>query len=229
MLFSTVLLISLVSVAQSAQLRGLDRFEVTKTSNNETSTIVSRRDSSSSASTFDCYLHDMDGIAPIGIEVPGMWNCEVEATATVAAKQYTIQGDIESIFKKNFHEDLQTVGATRMTVPLDAVVNATLIDCAHPDIVISHDHARHSRRLAAKTGTHKVLIVRAIDSNGNGPSHWKSHLRDDFFQDGNNLVSKLQENMFIIILCTFQILTCRIPRFQFFSRKPVFRRVPTTS
>ena len=65
-------------------------------------------------------------------------------------------------------------------------------------IVISDDHSRHSRRLAVKTGTHRVLIVRAIDRSGNSPSHWKSHLRDDFFQDGNNLVSKLQENIFSI-------------------------------
>lgn len=207
MLFSTVLLIALVSVAQSALLRGLDRSQVTKTSYNETSTIVSRRDSSSSALTFDCYLYDMDGLAPIGIEVEGMWNCEVEATATVDAKQYTILGDIESIFKKNFHEDVQYPGATRMTVPFDAVVNATLIDCTHPDIVISHDHVRHSRRLAAKTGTQQLLIIRAIDRNGNSPDHWRQHIRDDFFQDGNNLVSDLHEKTLSIHFRPFQTLS----------------------
>ncbi len=170
----------------------------------------------------------MDGLEPPGIEIPEMWNCEVEPSATEQGKQYTFIGDVEAVIKRVFHEDAEVVGATRMTVPYDAVrANSSLIDINHPGITMSHDRLRSRRNLAQRTGAQRLLIVRAIDKDGISPNHWKQHLRDDFFQDGNNLVRFFITIFFFIIKCFCIINIINIDSFSFLSfRKQECQNVP---
>ncbi len=132
--------------------------------------------------SFECEVLELDGMTP-----PGEEELEHEFACVVNSgddfKTYFFDGDIE----KRFGADIPEIGRYSMSIPWSAVSDSN-IDTAHEGISVIEGSKRR-RRLAAKVGKHKVLIVRvvAIDSK---PSKWKAELFDDFFSDGNNLVSR---------------------------------------
>jgi hypothetical protein len=177
------------STESSSFLRGLNPRNGTKSLQRETEQAINNDDS------FDCSIYEVDGIAPPGNDVIPQWTCVVEASETSDSKTYTFTNDEDllEVIRTNFGIGLELddiAGGTIMTVPFKAVVSGSTIDPRREGIVISREDevSNGLRQLAQLTGSQRVLIVRVIDSIGRSPLHWKSHLKDDFFQDSNNLV-----------------------------------------
>jgi len=135
--------------------------------------------------TFDCDVFELDGMPEPGRTFENRWICKVDYDENGISKQsLRFNGDVVSKFGDDFES-----GMTKMTVPL-AAVNDSIIDINHPGITISNDHSKRGRFLAAKTGTTKLLIIRVIGSDTQGvrysPTNWKTHLKNNFFEDASN-------------------------------------------
>ena len=140
-----------------------------------------------STDTFECSLYEIEGLTPPGSIDNHQWTCELEGTGDVKSAIFDFTDDIEGIIKNNFNVDITEVEGNRMTIPWEAVRGST-INSSHEGIRISHDSSQNKRNLASLNGKHMVLIVRVKDKTGLSPKHWASHIKDDFFQDENNMV-----------------------------------------
>jgi hypothetical protein len=162
-----------------------------------------RATSQNPSDTFDCSIFEVDGIAVPGTILTPTWTCELDGTESLDAETFTFAGDIEGIMRYRFDLDITTAAGLKVTVPWDAVVNGTSIMSEHEGITVESKSPDRERNLlvskAPLRGNTKVLIVRVIDSNGNAPKNWIDHLKDDFFQDDNNLVSKRYDSYIALV------------------------------
>ena len=144
--------------------------------------------STHSSQTFDCDAYKLDGMIPPG--EPNIerqeWICEAKFSSTQdEVKIFFFDGDV----KRKFNADIPKVaGAISMSIPWSAV-DGTKIDILHEGISVNKNK-NNRRKLAKKTGTRKVLIVRVIGSD-QAPGYWVDDLYDNFFGDENNLVRSL--------------------------------------
>jgi hypothetical protein len=137
--------------------------------------------------SFDCSPYELDGLGEIGVKISPKWICKLESAEAEANQSFTFQGDIKSIMKNNFNADITIPGATKMTIPWDAINNSdSTIMSNHAGITISQDHGHRERHLASTQTSHRVLIVRVVTNGSTIASADK--LKNDFYQDENNLV-----------------------------------------
>ncbi len=174
-LLSIILPFVIVASSQASLLRGWH------SSNNSQNT----------SDTFDCSIFEVDGIAVPGTDLIPSWTCEVEGTESSNAEIFNFAGDIEGIMRERFDLDITTAAGLKVTVPWDAVVNGTSIMSEHEGITISDRERNLLVSKAPLRGSTKVLIVRVIDTKGNAPKNYIDNLKDDFFQDDNNLKSRI--------------------------------------
>jgi hypothetical protein len=171
-----LLLVAFVSLSSASLLRGLAQ-------NNA----ILQEAPQSSTDSFDCYPYEIDGLGEIGVKISPKWNCKSESSDTEATQTLTFQGDIKSIMRTNFDADITIPGATKMTIPWDAIsTDDSTIMSSHAGITISQDHNRRERHLAPKSPFNRVLIVRAVTKGSS--IALANRLKNDFYQDENNLV-----------------------------------------
>lgn len=162
-----------------------------------------RATSQNPSETFDCSIFEVDGIAVPGTALIPSWTCELEGTESSNAEIFNFAGDIEGIMRYRFDLDITTAAGLKVTVPWDAVVNGTSIMSDHEGITIESNSPDRERNLlvnkAPLRGNTKVLIVRVTDTRRNAPTNFIDDLKDDFFQDDNNLVSKIYHSYKVLI------------------------------
>ena len=136
-----------------------------------------------SSGSFDCDVYDLDAMTPPGAPTidEDPWICVLKSGDQV--RTFFFDGN----FEERFAAQLPEVGITRMSVPWSAV-DGVNIDSSYEGITVT-ENLSNRRKLAARMGTKKVLIVRVIGTD-QAPTQWKNQIYDDFFGDENNLVSR---------------------------------------
>lgn len=135
--------------------------------------------------SFECDVYNLDAMTPPGepdID-EDQWICVKKSGDEVRTFFF------DRNFTERFASQLPEVGIVRMSVPWGAVDGAN-VDTSYEGITVT-ENISNRRKLAARMGTQKVLIVRVIGTD-QSPTQWKNQIYDDFFGDENNLVS--QEN-----------------------------------